>query len=433
METNISSKGANVSTTLPGSCRVATVPDESYERWISRVFDNFSSDYPRDSRIVEFLRSSFPPQNAIAISKENSFIATAGAVNLDLVVPGGQKLPLSGITMISVDSTVRRQGIMRAMMDELHRRAVEHETPVAGFSSPTQWPVYARYGYGPAAWYDSLVVDPRAGWRKEAPGDDLNIDRISGDDAARVSEELFKRETLSCAGDVIPPDAYWDRFKLDPNLCAVDTILDLASPDAGARRCVTIENRGFASYRIKAGRSPKLVPSNVIELMDFIALDSAAAAALWRHILGLDLVSEVRASHCPVDSPLKWWVHDARHLTTLRRDGLWLRPFDVKKLLEAREWGGNDVLSLSIHDNEGYANGTFLLEAEAGLATCSRVKNTLADLEMDVSTLGAMILGGTSALELLNGGRICAKDWRKAQSWDSIAIGIREPFLSYPF
>lgn len=380
---------------------------------------------------MEFLRSTYPHERAIAVTDETGYLATAMARDLDLVLPGSETVRMSGVTGITVDPTAVRRGVLRAMMAHLHRRAADEGRPVAGLGA-SEWPLYGRFGYGIATWYDALTIEVRAaGWRDDAPGRDLLPRRISGKEARDVAQALHTRQARATPGEVLPPAQYWDRFTMDDlSSRRLDALLGLASNDAGLRRCVAVADRGLVSYRITSGWTPQATPNDTLQVADLLATDPEAAATLWRYLLSVDLVTEIQVSRVAVDDPLQWWVSDGRRLQPRRHDGLWLRPIDVPRLLEARGWSGEGVLTLALHDREGYADGTFRLEVDAGRGSCERT-TAEADLEMDVAALGAILLGGTTATSLARSGRIYASDPRSAQLWDALATPERAPFLSW--
>src|ERR1700704_73955 len=53
-------------------------------------------------------------------------VGGAGAFTFDVSVPGGNRVPCAGVTVIGVQPTDRRRGVLKAMMraqlDDIHRR-----------------------------------------------------------------------------------------------------------------------------------------------------------------------------------------------------------------------------------------------------------------------------------------------------------------------
>lgn len=335
---------------------------------------------------------------------------------------------------MTVESTVRRQGLLSAMLSEIHRSALERGCPLAG-GPPSEWSIYGRFGYGPATWVDSLNIDVRAaGWRPDAAGNDLPVRRIAPKEACDLARTLHSEVAKVAPGEVTPPPVYWDRFLLDEIAQSrIDMKIGVAGKVGGLRRCVAVQDRGLAMYRLQPARTAQGTPLSTLLVTDLLAIDDQATAALWKHLLSVDLVAEVHVPRVSTDHPLRWWVTDARHLRPLRRDGLWLRPLDVPFLLEKRQWAAGGTLTLAIHDKQGFAEGTYILEVDGTRASCRRGSDTEPDLEMDVSTLGSLLLGGTAATGMARSGRIVARDIRSAQRWDAMATPESAPFFSYSF
>ncbi len=81
---------------------------------ISFAFDSTPED---DERAKDF----FPWERMWAAYDDDKMIATFGAFELDMTVPGGSTLKTGGTTVVTVLATHRRRGVMRGLMvDHLH-------------------------------------------------------------------------------------------------------------------------------------------------------------------------------------------------------------------------------------------------------------------------------------------------------------------------
>lgn len=417
---------------LPAGLQLVNVHGDRYKEWLDCSFATFGYTTECDPGIIKFLSTTYASERAIAVTNKANYVATAAAIDLDLVLPGGGRVDMAAVTAVAVDPTATRQGVLSSMMSHLHQRAVDEGRPIAGLV-PSEWPIYGRFGYGPATWFDSLTIEVRAvRWRDDAPGSDLRPRIIGGEEARALAQVLHPRQASATPGDVLRPASYWDRFVMASSSHRLDALLGLASGPAGPRRYVAVADRGLVSYRVTPGWTPHATPSGTLEVIDLLAADPAAAAALWRHLLSVDLVAEIHMPRVAVDDSLPWWVIDPRYIQPRRHDGLWLRPLAVPTLLEGRVWSGTGALTIAIHDQEGYASGCFRLEVDAGHASCVRT-TTSPDLEMGVGELGAILFGGTSATNLTRSGRIHSPNAHDAQLWDALAIPERAPFLSYTF
>lgn len=417
---------------FPADFHVVDVSVERYEEWLEYSLGTFGHVLGDDPEVIAFLGAMYPPNRSIAVVDGSGYVATASAIELDVVLPGGYVVGMAGVTLVTVDPTVTRRGVLTTMMQHIHRRAAEEGKPLAGLV-PTEWPIYGRFGYGPATWFDSLIVDvERVRWRGDVPGLDISPRRTSGKEARELAYSINQNASVVTAGEVLFPSCYWDRLTMGASSLRLDSLFGLGGSAMGPRRCVAVEDLGLASYRVSSGWTAHGAANGILKVSDLLAVGAPAAAALWRHLFSVDLVAKVKVPQVPVDEPLRWWVVDPSCLQPLRHHGLWLRPLDVVSVLEAREWSGRGALTILVHDTEGYADGTFRLEVDDGGATCRR-SSAKPDLEMEVAVLGAILLGGTSATELQQSGRIRSANAHAAQLWDSLAMPPRAPFLSYSF
>jgi len=415
--------------TLPAGFNLVEVTEDRYSEWLDCWLGTFGYPPGDDKEIVDFYRGTHPPERAIAIEDDAGYVATNASLHRDLVLPGGNTVPLAACTGGSCHATLRRHGLMKATLHRLHERAVEEGKAIAAGGS-TEWPIYWRFGYGPGTYYNSLEVDARGvGWRSDAPGGDVEVRRVTGKEARDLAQSVYARQAARTPGEVIPPPAYWDRLVMDPTSSRLEQLLAVGA-GGGPRVCVAAEDRGLVTYRVIGDWAPETTPRNTIHVIDFLAADTEAAAALWRFLLSIDMVATVQVWYAPVDNPLVWWVNDARKLRARRHDGVWLRPLDVPTLLEARGWACDGALTIRLHDPEGYADGTFRLEVDAGHGTCRR-STAEPDMEMQVAAVGSMLLGATAATDLARGGRIQARDDRFPRLWDTMATPERAPYISY--
>ena len=93
----------------------------------------------------------------------------------------------------------------------------------------------------------------------------------------------------------------------------------------------------YALYRVK-GEWTDSMPAGALIVKEAIATTARATHAIWRFLLGVDLVARVMAPFAPVDHPLFYMVTEPRRLHIKAKDGLWLRVVDAKSALEARSY-----------------------------------------------------------------------------------------------
>src|SRR4051794_13847293 len=79
----------------------------------------------------------------------------------ELTVPGGARIPAAAVTNVTVLPTHRRQGLMRRMVTTEHAAARERGE-AASLLYAAEYPIYGRFGYGPAAEIATWTVDALA-------------------------------------------------------------------------------------------------------------------------------------------------------------------------------------------------------------------------------------------------------------------------------
>src|SRR5207302_9785149 len=106
---------------------------------------------------------------------------------------------------------------------------------------------------------------------------------------------------------------------------------------------------GFAVDRIKLGWVAS-GPNGALRLEMLVAATAEAYAALWRHLLDVDLMARVSAEMRPVDEPLRFLLADSRQPKTRIEDGIWLRLVDVPTALAGRRYAAEGRLTLRVRD-----------------------------------------------------------------------------------
>jgi predicted acetyltransferase len=145
----------------------------------------------------------------------------------------------------------------------------------------------------------------------------------------------------------------------------------------------------------------------LLQVDDLHAAGLQSLAALWRFVLGVDMVNMVRGWMRPVDEPLELLLADARTCrTTSIGDEAWLRLVDVPVALGARSWAGTDAVLLGVRDSLLPVNaGTYRITSDG----VSRVDEP-AQLECDVAVLGRLYLGDVAPSVLAATGWLTVHD-----------------------
>jgi len=292
------------------------------------------------------------------------------------------------------------------MMDFQLGQFREREVPIAVLTASESL-IYGRFGYGLAASYASLVIASKRSAFRElpylAPEPDGKLRLVDKEEATKILPGLHAAAMRKRPGDVGRSEARWSGLLDDP---------ERARGGGGGRMYVVHERGdgspdGYASYRhVWEQQGGSHLHAAVVE--DLYALTPTVHASLWRFLLDLDLVEEVRAVGRPVDEPLRWMLADPRKLQTAAlRDMLWVKLVDVPAALSARGYGTETDLVLEVGSPGAGEARRYRLETSPETGGCRQARDGEAtDLVLALSDLGAIYLGGCRPSVLASAGRI---------------------------
>lgn len=360
---------------------------------------------------------------------ERTPVATVASWPVELALPGGAA-PAWAISSVTVSPTHRRRGIARALLEAELRTATGLGLPLA-ILTVSEATLYGRYGFAPAAMAAEWRIDTRR-VRWSGPATTGSLHPLSPPAFRAEVAELHERVRRDSPGEIEVWGMRWD---------------DLAGlvGDGGGRakrlRAVRFADeagrtRGLALYRVSGGEEDFAQHTVTVDYL--IAETVEAYAALWRHLLELDLVTEVVSPLRPVDEPLRWMIGDWRAATVRTHDHLWARALDVPAIFAARRYvGGPGRLAVDVTDPAGYAHGRWLLTVEAGGAGAAErvdeVPSGIASLALGVGELASLAFGGVSAVTLAGAGRLRELTPEAASAADALLRAARAPWLSVWF
>ncbi|MYT33551.1 MULTISPECIES: GNAT family N-acetyltransferase [unclassified Streptomyces] len=337
---------------------------------------------------------------AFAVWDGDGIVGTGGSFSFGLTVPGGAELPVAGVTLVSVQPTHRRRGVLRSMMR--HQLADVHERGESlAVLTATEPAIYGRFGYGPATQELRMTVDTVRLAAPQLPGVDGVRLRLV-DPAASVAEcERVYGQLVPARPGMLARRPHWERQGvLDP---------EDERHGAGRLQCVLAEVdgevRGYARYAVKPdwnGAGPR----GAVLVRQLDALDPVAYAALWRYLFGIDLTESLVLRGRPVDDPLLHLVADHRRCDIDVRESLFVRPVDVGAALAARTYQAPVDVVLEVADDFCPWNaGRWRLSGDATGAVCERTTDP-DELALSVRELGSAYLGGFTLSALAGAGRV---------------------------
>ncbi len=346
-------------------------------------------DRPDIAKVVAEVQPLWELDRTWAAFDQGSVCGTFRSWPTELTVPGGARLPGAAVTTVTVMPSHRRRGVLRAMAGAAHGQFRELGEAF-GLLYASEYPIYGRFGYGPACRVATWMLDTTETAFFGEPTRGVELARA--DERVRdATKAVYEAWRIRRTGEIRRREARWD-FDLGLRDTAWgkrwNGFVALHRDGSG-----TVD--GYVLYRAEEKWEQRM-PRYPITVDDLQALNDEAYAALWRFLGEIDLVSTIRAEGRSLSERLPWLLTNARAATvTDVGDGLWVRIFDVPRALEARTYERVGSLVLEVIDGES-DGGRVRVHLDAGPdgARCRQTEEP-ADLTLHVAALGAAYLGGT--------------------------------------
>lgn len=397
--------------------------------WLDVVERAFLNSSTTDERYAE-VAPDFAGNSTFGVyegddAERGEPVATITGWTSPLSLPGGRSIDAWAVSDVAVAPTHRRRGIGRAVLEGDLRRAAEAGLALAMLTA-SEATIYPRFGYGPAAQIADLAIDTRrAGWAGgTAPG---RLSTVTRDGALAAAPTLFERARLRRPGRIALTGHLLSRLfgvTAEPDRLRDYRYVRYDDPAGDAQ--------GLLAYTVT--EHPEDFAESTLHVAQLVGATDDAVRALWRFVLEHDLITRVTTVLRSTDEVLRWLVADPRAIrTTTQRDHLWLRILDPVAALTGRTYETPGRVALEVDDPLGHAAGRFLLEAdETGAGHVERIDGQVPDgiaaVALDVGALGALYLGGPSALTLARAGRISAERPGSVAALDAL---LRSPVVPH--
>lgn len=406
---------------------VRPVADGELREWIRAVNAGFLRPLARVSdEVVANRTAAFDFGRTQAAFDGDRVVATFRSFAQRLTAVGGASVPADAIANVTVSPTHRRRGLLSRMMSADLTAAKERGDVVATLIA-AEYPIYGRYGFGPATTATEFTVDvPRAGLdpRWAGPDDGARIDLVDGDTVRKEGPPLHERLRAVRHGVIDRDERWW----LENTGQLVTPENPWTEPFHALYRSPSGEVEGMVTYATEDSWSDGGQPRNTATVQRLIATTPAAERALWHHVCSIDWVSAVKAGHRAPDDLLPLFLPDPRAARVSgQSDWLWVRILDVVRALEARTYEASASLVLEIGDRAGLAGGRYRLDASPGGALCAPTADP-AELSLGVGELGTLWLGGESAVRLVDAGRVTEERAGAAAVADALFRTSRLPW-----
>ncbi|WLW54019.1 GNAT family N-acetyltransferase [Streptomyces sp. YU58] len=392
--------------------------------WLRAVNTGFLRAPTVPDSELESRRGKFEPGRFVGAFDSGRCVATFRSFAQQVTAVGGAAVQADAITGVTVTATHRRRGILTRMMAQDLAAAKERGDVVATLIA-AEYPIYGRYGFGPATWMTEWAIDvPRTGLdrRRPTPDDGGRIDLVDGEDVRKLGPDLHEKVRRAQPGAVSRDEMWW---KLNTGVVRYDPTW--TEPFYAVYRSADGEIQGLVAYKADDNWHDKQ-PHNTATVHWLIASTPAAERALWHYLCSIDWITQVKSGWRSPDDLLPLYLPDPRAARiTAQSDWLWVRILDVARALEARTYAGEGALVLEVADRGGLTAGRYRLEAsEEGGSVAPTTAS--ADLTLDVADLAALWLGDESAERLTALGRVREERAGAARSADALLRTSRRPW-----
>ncbi|MER5395853.1 GNAT family N-acetyltransferase [Streptomyces sp. NPDC002599] len=395
--------------------------------WLRAVKTGFLQEPVISDEDVENRRSAFILGRTQGAFDGSRCVATFRSFPQELTAVGGAAVPADAISGVTVSPTHRRRGLLTRMMKADLAAARERGDVVATLIA-AEYPIYGRYGFGPATTTTEWTVDvPRTGLdpRWAGPADGGRVDLLDAEDVRKAGPELHERFRRDRPG-AISRDARW--WQMNTGLLRFGGF-PWKEPFYAAYRSASGEIEGLVSYTSDDEWGDSNQPHNTAEVNWLLAVTPAAERALWSYLCSIDWITRVKSGRRAPDDLLPLFLPDPRAArVTSQSDWLWVRILDVVRALEARTYGTAGTLVLDVTDESGPDGGRYRLRAASdGTAACAPTTEE-ADLSLSIADLATLWLGDESAVRLAALGRVRERQEGAARLADALLRTSRRPW-----
>jgi predicted acetyltransferase len=320
-----------------------------------------------------------------------AIVGTLRSWATELTLPGCGRLPAAAVSGVSVRSTHRRQGILRRLVTAEHAAARERGEALALLYA-SEYPIYGRFGYGPASSIATWTVDTASTGFHATPTGTMEFAPPSAETRDAV-KAVFDAWRVRQPGEIRRRDFSWE--------------FDLGLRESGwgptwkgfiaLHRDAAGSVDGYVRYRGEEKWEHRQ-PRATLNIDELHALTDDAYDAIWQFLGSVDLVATIKAERRRGSERLPWLVTNARAVEMSEAgDGLWVCLLDLPRALAGRTYEHEDSLCIEAIGDAGSTGETrtrVLLDAGPAGATCAPTDHS-PDLTMHVSALGAAYLGGS--------------------------------------
>ena len=105
---------------------------------------------------MEAEKPSVEFDRTLAVFDRGLPVATTAMLTMDVVVPGGHRLPLGGLSWVGTMPGYTRRGLLTGLVQAQLQDMLQREEPVGGLWA-SESTIYGRFGFGVATWSIGLT------------------------------------------------------------------------------------------------------------------------------------------------------------------------------------------------------------------------------------------------------------------------------------
>ena len=379
---------------------IRTIEPDELAAWFEASSSAFYIWHNDPHAMAAARRDTIDIDRVVGAFEDGLIVGTFRTFASQLTLPGGARIPVNAVSAVTVRPTHRRRGTLRRLIADDTSRAVARGDAASVLIS-AEWPIYGRFGYGPATWHARWTLRVRAAaFQVEPVGSVSIIDVLT---ARKILPDVYDAYAARQPGELSRPEHRWDaelgivEFPGRPRWRG-----QVALHRNGAG-----EPDGYARYH---GEElwEEGIPDNIMLLDELHGVDLAAEIDLWRFLAQMDLTATIRADTRRERELFPWYLADARAArATNLSDMLWVRLLDVERVLGERRYARDGDLAIEVVDvvdgSPGPAAGRYRLTIRDGETSCRRTDDP-PDLSLEVRPLGAAVLGGTRLVDATSAG-----------------------------
>lgn len=347
-------------------------------------------------------------------------VGAAGAFAFDFSTPGGGTVPTSGLTMVAVMPTHRRQGILRRLIQRQLEDARDRGQPIAALWA-TEATIYRRFGYGLASFGGDVSIERD---RSAFVGSPVPFTArfVSEAEALERMPPLYERARRAAPCMPSRSPGWWSLRKLPD--------LETARAGSGPLQRVIFQIDGrdeaYALYRVRMDLVEPQIPTTTVTVQEAIGATPAGTRAVWRYLCDVDLAGRINATCLPPDHPLFLLLAEPRRMHYRTYDAVFVRIVDVPSALAARRYGAEGSIVIEVDDAFcPWNTGRYRLDA--GASSVTRTEEP-CDLRVSAEALGSAYLGGFSFSRLAEVGGVEARTEGALERADWMFVAPRLPY-----